>query len=178
MDDPRTLIWMDAVVVVENQSCGTLTAGDTGLETVALYHPQWHIFVKAGDGTQRAALVEHEAPLHRTAHSTECRTPPLQHHAGLSALTGVGLQSVTQTLVGVGPAGTQVVHTGPVPGLRRDHAMTGFEHRRLQHLTASVRRLLSLETRVFTGVNILPRVAGRDGMSAFGHPPAVSKFRL
>lgn len=64
-----TLFWLYAVVVVQDQTSGALTARHAGLEAVALYHPQWHVGVKAGFGARRSALVEHKAPLHRTAHS-------------------------------------------------------------------------------------------------------------
>lgn len=64
-----TLFWLYAVVVVQDQTSGALAARHAGLEAVALYHPQWHVGVKAGFGARRSALVEHKAPLHRTAHS-------------------------------------------------------------------------------------------------------------
>lgn len=69
MYDLGALFWMYAVVVVQHQSSRTLAAWDTGLEAVALYHPQWYSHVKAGYRAWGTALVKHKAPLHRTAHS-------------------------------------------------------------------------------------------------------------
>lgn len=69
MNNLGTLFGLYAVVVVQDQTGGALAARHAGLETVALYHPQWHIGVKAGFGARRSALVEHKAPLHWTAHS-------------------------------------------------------------------------------------------------------------
>lgn len=69
MNDLGTLLWLNAVVVVENQTSRTLAAGDAGLETVALYHPQWYVDIKASYRTRRATLIKHKAPLYRTAHS-------------------------------------------------------------------------------------------------------------
>jgi len=86
--------------------------------------------------------------------------PPLQDDSSLSALTGIGLQCVTQTLISVGPAGTEVVHTGSVPRLRRHHAMAGLKGSGLQGLTASVSPLLGLVACVFTGVNVLTGATG------------------
>lgn len=63
--------------------------------------------------------------------TTQRRAPPLQHDAGLPAAAGVGLQRVAQTLVSIGSTGTQVVHTGAVPGLRRHHTVAGLEGGRL-----------------------------------------------
>lgn len=64
-----TLFGMYAVVAVQDQTSGALAARHAGFEAVALYHPQWHVGVKAGFGTRRSALVEHKAPLHGAAHS-------------------------------------------------------------------------------------------------------------
>lgn len=64
-----TLFCRYAVVVVQDQTSGALAARHAGLETVALYHPQWHVGVKAGFGARRSALVKHKSPLHWTAHS-------------------------------------------------------------------------------------------------------------
>lgn len=94
------------------------------------------------------------------------RAPPLQHDAGLPAAAGVGLQRVAQTLVGVGPAGAQVVHAGTVPGLRRHHAVAGLEGGRLQHLAAGVSALPRLVTGVFAGVDVLSRTAGRSRVAS------------
>lgn len=200
-----TLLWLYAVVVVQHQTSGALAARHAGLKAVALYHPQWHVGVKAGFGARRSALVEDKAPLHRAAHSwgrqagrreeedtesgsenrkpeagavptaenitvtceraqsqltAQRRAPPLQHHAALPAAAGVGLQRVAQTLVGVGPAGAQVVHAGAVPGLRRHHAVARLEGGRLQHLAAGVGALPRLVAGVFAGVHVLAGSAG------------------
>lgn len=60
-----------AVVVVENQTSGTLAAWDTGLEAVTLNHTQWYVNIKAGYGTRGATLIKDKAPFHWTAHSCE-----------------------------------------------------------------------------------------------------------
>lgn len=93
-------------------------------------------------------------------------TPPLQDDTGLSALTRVGLQCVTQTLISVGPAGAQVVHTGSVPGLRRHHAMAGLKGSRLQNLAASVSPLPGLIARLFARVDVLTRKTGGERVAA------------
>lgn len=98
--------------------------------------------------------------------TTQRWASPLQDDSGLSALTGVGLQCITQTLVRIGPAGTQVVHAGRVPRLRRHHAVARLEDGRLQDLTASVSPLLGLVACVFTGIHILTGATGWEGMAA------------
>lgn len=92
--------------------------------------------------------------------TTQWWAPPLQDDSGLSALTGIGLQCVTQTLISIGPAGTEVIHTGSIPRLRRHHTMAGLKDSRLQDLTASVSPLLGLVACFFTGVDILTGTTG------------------
>lgn len=94
--------------------------------------------------------------------TTQRCAPPLQDDSSLSALTGVGLQRVAQALVGVGPACAEVVHAGPVPRLRRHHAVAGLKGGRFQHLAASVSTLLSLVACVFAGVDVLAGATRRE----------------
>lgn len=90
VNDLGALLWLYAVVVVQDQASGALAARHAGLEAVALYHPQWHVGVKAGFGARRSALVEHKAPLHGTAHS-----------CGRQPETGGGKHSQEVKLVGL-----------------------------------------------------------------------------
>lgn len=69
VNDLGALFWLNAVVVMENQTSRTLAAWDAGLEAVALYHPQLYVNIKACYRTRRATLVKYEAPIHRAAHS-------------------------------------------------------------------------------------------------------------
>lgn len=101
----------------------------------------------------------------RISLTTQRWAPPFQDDSSLSALTGVGLQCVTQTLVSIGPAGTKVIHTGSIPRFRRDYAMAGLKDSRLQHLTASISPLLGLVACIFTGVDIHTRTTGRERMA-------------
>lgn len=71
VDNLGTLFWLDAGVVVQNQTGGTLAAWDAGLETGALYDPEWYVIVEAGNWTGRSTFIKHKAPLQRTANS--CR---------------------------------------------------------------------------------------------------------
>lgn len=87
--------------------------------------------------------------------TTQGCTPPLQDDSSLSAPTGVGLQCVTQTLVGVGSACTLVIHAGSVPRLWRHHLVAGLKGSRFQHLAAGISSLLSLVACTFAGVNVL-----------------------
>ena len=97
--------------------------------------------------------------------TTQRWTPPLQDDTRLPALTGVGLQCVTQALVRIGPAGAKVIYTGSIPWFRRNHAMAGLKDSRLYHLTTSISPLLGLVTCIFTGVDILTRTTGWEGMA-------------
>lgn len=95
-----TLFWLYAVVVVQDQTSGALAARHAGLEAVALYHPQWHVGVKAGFGARRSALVEHKASLHRTAHSWG-RQPGRRKHSQAVKLVGVGEKKSIQVSIAI-----------------------------------------------------------------------------
>lgn len=92
--------------------------------------------------------------------TTQWWAPPFQDDSSLSALTGVGLQCVTKALVSIGPAGTEIIHTGSVPRFRGYHTMTGLKGSRFQDLTASVSPLLGLVACLFTGVDVLTGTTG------------------
>lgn len=68
VDDLGALVRSDAVVTVQDQAGRALAPGHTGLEAVALHHPERHVHVEAGHRTRGAALVKHKAPLHGAAH--------------------------------------------------------------------------------------------------------------
>lgn len=87
--------------------------------------------------------------------TTERCTPPLQDDSSLSALAGIGLQSVAQTLISVGPTCAEIIHTGSVPRFRRHHTVAGLKGSRFQHLATGISPLLSLVACVFAGVNVL-----------------------
>lgn len=97
--------------------------------------------------------------------TTQWWAPPLQDDSSLSALTGIGLQCVTQTLITIGPAGTEVIHTGSIPRFRRHHAMAGLKDSWLQDLTASVSPLLGLVARIFTGIDIFTGTTGWEAVA-------------
>ncbi len=94
--------------------------------------------------------VEKKVYLSLTA---ECRRPPLQDNSGLTALRSVRLQHVTQTLVCIGAAGTQIIHTRSIEHLGWHQLMTALKHGRLQDCTASVRSLTGRVSCFFTRVN-------------------------
>lgn len=98
--------------------------------------------------------------------TTQRWAPPLQDDSSLSALTGVGLQCVTQTLVTVGATGTEVVHAGSVPRLGWHHTMAGLKDGGLHDLTASVSPLFGLVACILTWVDVLTRLTGWEGVAA------------
>lgn len=100
--------------------------------------------------------------------TTQRGAPPLQDNAGHSALTGVGLKCVTQTVIGVAPTGAEVIDASSIPGLGGYHAVTRLENWGLEDLTASVGRLFGLETCIFTGVHILTRSTRGQSVTTFG----------
>lgn len=98
--------------------------------------------------------------------TTKRWTPPLQDDSSRSALTGISLQCVTQTLVTVGATGAEVIHTGSVPRLWRYHTMAGLKRIGLQNLTTSISSLLGLVACMFAGVDILTGTTGWECVAA------------
>lgn len=98
--------------------------------------------------------------------TTQRWAPPLQDDSSLSAPTGVRLQCVTQTLITVGPTGTEVVHAGSVPRLGWHHTMAGLKGGGLHDLTASVSPLFGLVACILTRVDVLARLTGWEGVAA------------
>lgn len=94
--------------------------------------------------------------------TTQRCTSPLQDDSSLSALTGIGLQSVAQTVISVGPTCTEIIHTGPVPWLWWHHTMAGLKGSRFQHLATGIGPLLSLVACVFAGVDVLACTTRRE----------------
>lgn len=102
----------------------------------------------------------HRLNIHSALLTTQRCASPLQDDSSRSALAGVGLQCVTQTLVRVGPTSTEVIPAGPEPRFRRNHVMAGLENGRLQYLAAGDGTFLGLESSTVTGINIHSRTTG------------------